>query len=804
MEAAVDRRGVALHLPHVPGHLIGRSDEVDQVCERIAGTTRLLTLIGPGGAGKTRLAIAAAERLAEQHAAIAFVDLTAVSDPTMVPAAIAHAVDASGSATLGPMDALEQHLHRQAWTLVLDNFEHLLPAGRDVAALLANCPSLRIVVTSRAPLGIRWEHLFEVPPLGTPDLANLPAAEDLAQTASVALFLERARAVRPELRLTESNSRDVAEICVRLEGLPLAIELAAARARLLSPREIVQRLGRRLDLLTTGPADAPARHRTLREAIAWSVALLEPAERALFRQLSVFANGCTLEAIDAVAQVNEEPLDLLARLVDRSLVQVDDVDGQSRYRLLETLRQFGEEELRQNGELPEAQQRHRGWYLNLALEAQQEMGRPDQHLWLDRLELEHDNLRFALKAALRDAPDEAARMATAMARFWELRGYLAEGRRWIEEATAREGIDPAVRGRALNRAAALASRQGDYRGAIAFYERAQSLFETAGDTAGLAETLQGLSMQLDSVGETERAQALMETTLGLFRAIGDIRGQAGVLNNIGYQALLHGQLERAGPVLEQSVQLWQQVGDRNYLALARYNLGKLACLQSDFPRARQLLTEALVEFRVLGHQRMTAFGHYQLAELARLEGDNGGAREGFQRALATLREMGEQSGTVWCLEALAQLATVDRQHDSAVRLWGAADALRTRIGEVLNTDQIAVREQALGQARDALGDNLVLLAWTEGQVEPLDEVLRQVASSPGSAKGSTVAAPAKTVLSTREWEVARLIADGRTDTEIAEVLVISRRTAENHTRHILAKLGFRSRWQVAIWARDYA
>ncbi|MGH2532941.1 MAG: ATP-binding protein [Thermomicrobiales bacterium] len=679
-------------LPTPPTQIVGRLKETAAATALlIRPETRLLTLIGPGGVGKTRLAIEVASRAAVAFPdGVSFVDLAPIRDPALVVSAIARAreVQSDGDQTL--RDQLIASLASCRALIVLDNVEHLAAAATDIADLLAACQGLTFLTTSRAPLHIRAEQEYHVEPLVTPRLDSLPPTSELAQIPAVDLFLRRAEAANRSFAMTEGNAPIVAEIAVRLDGLPLAIELAAARVKILPPSALLARLEHRLPLLTGGARDLPARLQALRTTIDWSYDLLSPEEQRLFRRLSVFAWGCSLDAAEAVGSSASSSLDsildLLTALVDKSLLRIADGEADGpRFGMLETIREYGREALAAAGEEEDARCLHAAWYLAFAGQAETELSGPAQELWYARLEAEHDNLRAALGWAI-DGGDAAIamRLGSCLWRFWDTRGYYVEGRAWLERALSLSGdVEPGTKARAAGGAGVMASRQGNHEQAAAHFLQAQALYREAGDQSGLAGSLNDLAIVLCALDEYDRARTLHEEALALYRALGHQVQIARVLGNLGMLAQDLKEYDRAAELHAESLAIRRAVGDLNGVAGALVGLALVANAQGRHDEAAELQKEALELFRSLGNQVFIA--------------------EGF--------------------EYLAIFAEAQRRPERALRLFGAAESLRGRIGAPLPPYRQELCERSIAGARAQFADAEPAGAWRSGLSMPLDEAI---------------------------------------------------------------------------------
>jgi predicted ATPase/DNA-binding CsgD family transcriptional regulator len=733
--------------------------------------TRLLTLTGPGGVGKTTLAFALAGAVAGQAPdGVAVVELAAVSDPDLVGPTVARALgipEASGT-TIGV--TLRAALRGRAMLLVIDNFEQVLEAAPLVADLLACCPSLTALVTSRAPLRLREEQLYPVPPLAVPEATAAPSPEALSASPAVALFVERARRVAPDFVLTKTNGAVVAEICRRLDGLPLALELAAARVRLLSPATLLARLDQRLPVLTGGPRDLPARQRTLRDTIAWSYDLLFDTEQRLLRHLAAFAGGWTLDAAEAVGTgaPDIDVVEALAALADQSLVQQTTTpDGETRFGMLETVREYALERLAEAGEAEDAARAHALYFVALAEAAELESAA--RASWLARFDAEVANLRAAL-AWTRRAPDGPLlqlRLAAATNAFWGQRGFGAEGYGWISEALARtEGEESALRAAGMLAAGHTGWVMGDAATARAWLERSVALYRRLGDERGLAAALFHLaivSMTLDDAA-----------------------------------ALVH--IEEANALARAGGTAWELARGVTWLGFCHFMLG-------DLDAARAELTDGLDRFGALGDADQAAFNLRLLGYIARANRDLAEAWRVTVESIALNRRAGDRRGVATSAAALAGVLADQGDPAAAARLAGSAAAALERLGAygVQPGDERSYRA-ILAAIRTALGDAAFEREWAAGQTLPLDDLLDRALQpeSPSGERAAPTAAPSQeSGLSARELEVLRLLAQGRSNPEIAEVLVISLNTVYRHVNHIFTKLGVQNRTEAAAYAHTH-
>jgi non-specific serine/threonine protein kinase len=721
------------NLPLALTSFIGREEEQAAV-RALLGTARLVTLTGAGGAGKTRLALAVAgELLAEYPEGVWLVELASLADPALVVQAVVQTLGLREEVGQSLLGTLLVYLKGQHLLLVLDNCEHLVAACAELAtALLRGCPHLHILATSREGLGVGGEQLYQVPSLATPPLDHLPSSAELGRYAAVALFVARAQERRTDFALTAQNSRAVAQVCARLDGMPLAIELAAARVGSLPVEAVAARLDDRFRLLTTGPRTAMPRQQTLRATLDWSYDLLSEGEQRLLHRLSVFAGGWTLAAAEAVcsgARIETwEVLDLLGGLVNKSLVLLEEagLEGeQGRYRLLETVRQYAQEQLAAAGEAAAVRDRHLAYFRALAEEAEPQLIGPEQDQWLDRLEAEHDNLRAALGwARACEAGEEGLRLVGALWRFWDVRGYLSEGRGWLETALASSGsAAPLVRATALSGAGNLAQSQGDYVRVVALHEEALALLRELGDKQGIAGSLNSLGGVALVQGDYPHATALYEESLTLQRELGNKQGVALSLGNLGNVALAQGDYAYATALYEDSLTLQRELGNKAAIAGYLGNVGLLVMLRGDYAQAWALLEEGLALFRDLGYPLGIGYSLNNLGTVAFRQGDYRCACAKLQEALVLGRDIGAKDLVADSLESMAWSVAAQGQPQRAAWLGGAAEALREVLGVSLGQEQRAGHDHAVAAMQAALGEASLAAAWVEGRALPLEAAI---------------------------------------------------------------------------------
>ena len=776
-EQTPGRRAEAHNLPDQRTAFVGRDREMVEL-KRALAMTQLLTLTGTGGLGKTRLALEVASDLVGAYPdGVWLVELAPLSDGKLVPQAVADALGVEERPGQSLAESLVDDLRKKTVLVVLDNCEHLIEAAAQlVDALVSACPHLRVVATSREALEVEGEFVWRMEPLSVPDAPRdgdrdahrASSAGELERYDAVRLFVERARRYSPQFELGQDNAGAVAQICRGLEGMPLAIELVAARMDILAAEQIAERLDRALGLLRSGSRAANPRHQTLRATLSWSFEYLDAPERKLFGRLSVFAGGFSLEAAESVGEGQvigrSDVLESLLVLVDKSLVVAGPTgDRGARYRLLEPLRQYARERLEVSGEDEAFRHRHAEFFLALAEEAAPQLTGAQQQEWANRLEVDHDNMRAALSWSLERESETALRLAGALARFWQMRARFVEGSAWFEAALNQDGrADAATRAKLSSEAGTFAFYRADFERAIELHGEALELYRELGDDNGVAFALLCLGAQYLEKGDYESAAPFLEEALAISRRIGDKPNTAGTLHNLAEVERQRGNYQRAKALGMESIALAREIGDKWRLA------------------------------RIVGWVGLAAVW----------SGDEHDLAEGLlEEALALDRELGSWSYGAFCLESFAGLAGARGQEARAARLWGAAEAVRNSIGAPRPLDDtVLLYESSMAAARAQLGEEAWEAAFAEGRTMSaeeaaeyaLSEKVAHVTERPRAGSGKSRA------LTRREREVADLVAQGLSTRQMAQQLVLSERTVDKHVANLLKKLNLRSRNQVAV------
>ncbi|HEX6556060.1 MAG TPA: protein kinase [Ktedonobacteraceae bacterium] len=844
------------NLPTQVTPLIGRERDVANACALLQRTeVRLVILTGTGGIGKTRLGMEVAHCQLDDFAdGVCFVPLAPISDPSLVVATIAQALGIKEARVRPLLDLLKTFLQDKHLLLLLDNFEQVVVAAPMLSDLLAACPHLKILVTSRAVLHIQGEHEFPVPPLALPDLARLPESEDLVQYPAVALFLQRALAIKPDLAVTKANMRAIAEICARLDGLPLAIELAAVRTNLLPPQALLRRLEHPLQVLTSGAQDVPARQQTLRNTITWSYHLLDADQQRLFRRLCVFIGGCTLEAIESICEKLDDGvlpvLEGVSSLIDKSLLQqIEQGAEEPRFVMLETIREYGLEVLTESNEMSTTRQAHALYYLTLAEQAESKLGGPQQAMWLGRLEREHDNLRAAMQWSTGDygnggSPEIGLRLGGALRRFWQMHGHLNEGQIFLERAlSASEGMGVSARAKALIAAGTLASIQNDYDRTETYCRQSLVLFRELGDQPGIALSLYLLSVIPWMKGDTVATRSLTEEALTLFREMGDKERVAWSLSTLGLLDTQEGKYASARALYEESLATHRELGDKRGIAMTLLRLaqllfvsqgdqallrslleegltlfkeldekegiansyalsGQLALSRGDTTTARSQLEESVLLYREIGNRRTLAESLAILARVILAQGEKAAAQAIYEESLAIARELNHMWLIASCLEGWASMVAEQGQFAWAAQLWGSAESLREAIRVPISLAERADYERAVAAARAQLGEKAFAARWREGRTMTPEQAFaaqgEETVPSPTTTVTASPTYPAG--LTVREVEVLQLVARGMTNTQIAHELVLSEKTVATHLTHIFNKTNSENRAAAVAFA----
>ncbi|TMD56619.1 MAG: tetratricopeptide repeat protein [Chloroflexi bacterium] len=856
------------NLPAPLTPLIGREQEVLAVCALLQRQdVRLVTFTGTGGIGKTRLSLEVASELLRAFSdGVYFIPLASIVDPALVIPTIAHELGMTHryaerqQPVAEHMDYLKTTLREKRCLLLLDNFEQVVSAAPDMAELLAACPHLKMLVTSRAVLYLQGEHAFPVPPLALPEGTSPLPVKDLTQYPAIALFLQRALAIKPDFDVTTANVQTIVAICRRLDGLPLAIELAAARIKLLPLEALLQRMIRPLAILTGGMQNAPERQLTLRNTIAWSYHLLNAVDQQLFRRISVFVGGCTLDAIEALyisyPDRTELVLDGVTSLIDKSLLQQTGQGDEPRLVMLETIREYALEMLSANGEEQMARYAHAAYYLSLAEESERELGGPNQAIWLERLEREHDNLRAAMEWSLKRGENAAEaerhvelalRLGGALRRFWQMHGHLNEGHIFLERALlASKGIEISTRARAkaLIAAGTLASTQNDFDRTETYCRQSLALFRELGDQQGIALSLYLLSIVPLMKGDSVAARSLTQEALELFREMGDRERIAWSLSTLGIMDAQVGKYDSARLHYEESLAVHRELGDERGIAITLLRLaqllfvsqgdqevlrslldeglalftelgekegiancyslsGELALSQGDSAAARLQIETSITLYREIGHRRALAESFAVLARIVSAQGERAAARSIYEESLAIARELKHTPLIASCLEGLADVVSSQGQFRWAAQLLGAAESLREAIGIPIALIDRANYERQVAAVRGSLDEHDFAALWSEGRATTPEQALAAQgrSRSPASITAATIPSPTYPAgLTAREVQVLRLLAGGLTNREIARELSLSEKTVAHHLTHIFNKTNSENRAAATAFA----
>jgi predicted ATPase/DNA-binding CsgD family transcriptional regulator len=730
------------NLPAPITSFIGRSRELSELTGLLRAS-RLVTLTGPPGTGKTRLALEVAAALLEHYQdGVYFVSLASIQNAHLVAHTIAQALGVKESGSASILAALKAALQDQCVLLVLDNFEHLLAAAPLVSDLLAALPCLTMLVTSREFLRLYGEQEFPVPPLQLPDLTTEVSAEKLSSFEAIELFTQRARAAQPTFTLSDDNAASIATICIQLDGLPLAIELAAARIKFYSPPTLLVRLSSRLEALGEGSRDRPARQRTLRATLAWSYELLTPEEQSLFARLGVFAGGFSAAAAQAVCgpHGNTDATEGLESLLNKSLLrQMDGAQGEPRFMMLETMREYALEKLDERGERAQMEEQHARYFIARSAEAALAWMTPREGMWLDWLEAHYGSVQATLEWSLtHDASAQTPfELGAHLARFWEVRGYFSEGYSLVSRALARTDSTPYTKAHAdaFFGISLLVLRRGDHTIARQLCSDALSIYEKLGDKRSTSFSLVRLSEITGSMGDYESALELSRRGYGVACESDDPRVKAYALSQIGFDGMRLGNFEEAGTALHEALPLFQALNDTIGIALVQSGLGEIAVRAGDFEMAATALQVSLQLREEIGDRWGIAVVLGTLAWAALLQNDLARAAELLKVSIRIRQQIGEQGGIAWCLEKSAQIALIHQDAARAVRTFAAAALIRTRAGSAIDPCDREAYNDIITRLRKRLGRAVWEAVWAEGEAMPLAQFIADLALSAPSSTG---------------------------------------------------------------------
>ncbi len=794
--------------------LIGRETEMAEITEQLRDPAiRIVTLIGPGGVGKTRLSLAVADRIRPVfEQGVVIVPLAAITDPDFVIPAIAETLGLSDAVEGSLAEQLKSTLAERHQLLVLDNLEQVIACGPEIGMLLADAPDVKVLVTSRIPLRIRGEHRFPVGPLPPPDTADAADVDALKANPAVGLFIQRARAVRPGFELTSENGAAIAAICQRLDGLPLALELASSRLQVLSPAALLAQLTDRLKMLTRGPEDAPVRQRTMRATIAWSYDLLSPDEQRFFRRMAIFPGSFSLETAEAIARdVPVDVLDGVMNLLESSLLQRDEQGGdEPRFRMLETIRSYGVEQLAETGEELTVRDTFASAMVDLAVRAGAGTQTSEQRAWLDRLDLEQDNIRGALSWLL-SRPDDGRPelLASSLWRYWDNRGRHLEGREWLERAIAANTVPTSeVHVEAIYGLAMLAESQGDVDVAAARLDEALVIANARGNASEIGKIIDGKGFVTRAKGDYEGALALHQQALSIARSTGDHILEARALNHIGAVAYVTGDTQAAYDCFAQVVQVFRDDNNSRMLATALLNLGAAASELKDDDQAEALAAESLAIAQQVGEVRTSAMAYLNLSGPAENRGDYDRAWAMNRESLPLLKAMEDRYSLSVAAQNLGSVAEKVGQFERSARCLAAATVMLEQTHIAHGPIEQERFDATVERVRAALGDEQFDAAWAAGSRYTIDQLIAEAAVFEHEApapvlvddRPATEKAADQFGLSPREREVLALVIDGSSDREIAAALFISHRTVMRHVSSILDKLEVPTRTAAATAA----